>query len=53
MEDPDLVLVKIQVTQAEIWDSGLSKTMDFAKILNAIMMQEEYKDENEHIVITL
>lgn len=53
VEDPDLVLVRIQVTEAEIWDSGSSKIVILAKILKAIITGEEYKDENGHQVITL
>ena len=53
LEDPDLVLVKIQVNQAEIWDSGSSKIVVLAKILKAIVTGEEYKDEQGHKVITL
>lgn len=53
LEDPDLVLVKIQVNQAEIWDSGSSKILILAKIIKAIVTGEEYKDEDAHRVITL
>ena len=53
LEDPDLVLVKIQVNQAEIWDSGSSKIVILAKIIKAIVTGEEYKDEDGHKVINL
>ncbi len=52
-KDPDLVLVKIQVNQAEIWDSGSSKIVILAKILKAIVTGEEYKDEAAHQVINV
>ena len=53
IEDPDLVLIKIQVNQAEIWDSGSSKIMTWAKIIKAIVTGEEYKDDSEHQIITI
>ena len=53
LEDPELVLVKIQVTQAEIWDSGSSKIVILAKIIKAIVTGEEYKDPTAHQVINL
>ena len=53
IEDPDLVLIKIQVNQAEIWDSGSSKILTWAKIIKAIVTGEEYKDDSEHQIITI
>lgn len=53
LEDPELVLVKIQVNQAEIWDSGSSKIVILAKIIKAIVTGAAYKDDDAHRVITL
>ena len=52
LEDPDLVLVKIQVNQAEIWDSGTSKIVILANIIKAIVTGEVYEYETGHHVIT-
>ena len=43
LEDPDLILVKIQVNQAEDWDSDSSKIVILAKIIKAIVTGENRK----------
>jgi general stress protein 26 len=54
VDDPALVLIKIQVNEAEIWECGTSKIMILAKMIKAIVTGEEYQDEQAaHKVIKL
>ena len=53
LDDPDLVLIKVQVDEAEIWDCGSSRIMTLAKIIKAIFTGEKYENREAHKVVKL
>lgn len=54
VDDPNLVLVKIKVNEAEVWDSGSNKILTLAKIVKAIFSSEKFEsDEDSHKVIKM
>lgn len=53
VEDPDLVLVRVKINEAEIWDSGASRILALAKIVKAIFNEEKFENEDSHRVIKM
>jgi general stress protein 26 len=53
VEDPDLVLVRVKINEAEIWDSGASRILTLAKIVKAIFNEEKFENEDSHRVIKM
>jgi len=48
VDDPHLMLLKVQIHAAEYWDSGSSKMMQLFAMAKASIMGEQPKDTGEH-----
>jgi general stress protein 26 len=48
VDDPNLILIKVQVESAEYWDYKSSKMVSLVGFARSIFSKQPYKDDREH-----